>query len=182
MNKYIALLRGINVGGHKPLKMDSLKTLSLELDFVNIHTYIQSGNVVFETKHDNKDFIEQLIEKAIFTKFNFEVPVMILKFSDLSEIIKSNPFLPNNDETFLHVTILKEHPKEDCMLLFKETVKYTNELSIIKKAIYLNCVNGYSNTKFTNSFIENKLKVKASTRNWKTIKAIYNIACTTLDK
>lgn len=182
MNKYIALLRGINVGGHKPLKMDSLKSLFLDLGFTNILTYIQSGNIVFEAKHDNKDSIEQLIEKEILKKFNFEVPVMILTTSELNEVISNNSFLPNNEESFLHVTILKDHPKESIKELFKETVNSTNEISFIKKTIYLNCINGYSNTKFTNSYIENKLKVKASTRNWKTIKAIYNIACSTLVK
>lgn len=165
MKTYISLLRGINVSGHKKIVMADLKKLYETLDFKNVTTYIQSGNVIFESA-TNKN-LEQRIEKAISDTFTFEVPVIITTAAELKKIIENNPFIheKNIDTEKLHVTFLAKEPKIGTITAHYEPDSFT----IIGKAIYLYCPNGYGRTKLTNTFFEKKLDTQATTRNWKTV-------------
>jgi len=88
MKTYIALLRGINVGGHKKIKMAELRTLLEKLPFENVETYIQSGNIVFNTAELDTEQIKNSIKKKITEIFGFEVPVLALSALDLEEILQ----------------------------------------------------------------------------------------------
>ena len=178
MITYISILRGINVSGHRMIKMDALRLLFSELGFQHIQTYIQSGNVVFQDTEIIPLELEIKIKEAIAEKFGFDVPVIIIKLNELSEIIADNPFLKDaaKDINHLHATFLAREPAQECLDKIKEVTNQTDEFHIIGKAIYLYCPNGYGNSKLTNTFFENKLKVTATTRNWKTINELSNIA------
>jgi uncharacterized protein (DUF1697 family) len=78
MAQFISILRGINVGGHKKIRMADLKVLYRSLGFTNVVTYIQSGNVLFECATQNPTNLSEMIEQAIFEKYGFEVPVLVL--------------------------------------------------------------------------------------------------------
>ena len=93
MEKYIALLRGINVSGQKKIKMSDLKILFEELSFTNVQTYIQSGNVLFTSNMNNKKAILNKIEKKITNRFGYKVEVILKTPDELKRAIKSNPFL-----------------------------------------------------------------------------------------
>ncbi len=92
MKTYIALLRGINVSGKNKILMADLKVLFQKLDFTNVKTYIQSGNVVF-TSDKKKALLSQFIEKAIKKEFHLEIPVIILTKTEIESVVKNNPYL-----------------------------------------------------------------------------------------
>ena len=177
METYISILRGINVGGHKLIKMTALTKLYEDLGFTKVKTYIQSGNVVFQAKPSDVLKLESLISKKITDVFSFEVPVIVMKFKEVDGVFKNNPFILKKkyDSNFLHVTFFSQQPKQ--VDIDKISGEYGNdEFIFTEKAVYLYCPDSYSKSKLTNSFFENKLKVSATTRNWKTTTELVNIA------
>ncbi len=172
MINYITILRGINVGGNRIIKMDALKQLFIELGLSNVQTYIQSGNIIYQSKKLVKELI---ISRAIQKSFGFDVPVINLTLTDLESIIALNPFLKDKkkDASFLHITFLTAEPVPEKIELLKSQKE---EFYCINKAVYSYCPNGYSNSKLTNNFIEKKLGVTATTRNWKTCIQLFEMS------
>lgn len=178
MTTYISILRGINVSGQKTIKMDALKKMFEKLNFKSIQTYIQSGNVVFTTAEKDPKKIEKLISLEIKKEFGFDVPVIILHVNTLKEIIDSNPFAKDHvkDISFLHVTFLADNPTKFDKEKIVEKKQPGEEIAFTTNVVYLYCPNGYGKTKLNNTFLENKLKVQATTRNWKTTNELLKLA------
>jgi uncharacterized protein (DUF1697 family) len=178
MSTFISLLRGINVSGQRMIKMDALKKLCTDLKFEDIQTYIQSGNIIYNYEESDKDKISDLLKTAIEKTFSFDVPVITLVSSELENIIKSNPFLQDKtkDTTFFYITFLAKNPAKENIELLQYTDFKNDKYQVIDKAIYLYCPDSYRNSKLTNSFLESKLKVPATTRNWKTANELFKIA------
>ena len=175
MLTYISMLRGINVSGHKMIKMEALRNLYTQLNFKNVQTYIQSGNVIFQSQETKPTDLQQKIAHKILEEFGFEVPVMVKQKADFENVIHHNPF-PNEDLSKVHVTFLSENPQPENCLKISHTAFLPDQFVIIENSIYLFCPNDYGKTKLNNTFLENKLKVIATTRNWKTINELFNIA------
>ena len=179
MQTFISILRGINVSGQKKILMADLKKLYESLKFSEVKTYIQSGNVVFESDSKISDIqLARKIEKAISTKYKFEVPVIIRTKEELEKILSQNSFTKEKsiDLKKLHVTLLSETPDREKMEQIKE-VDFSPDQFIIKgKEIYLHIPNSYGETKLSNKFFENKLKVSATTRNWNTVNKLLELA------
>ncbi len=175
MKTFLSILRGINVSGHKKIPMAELKVLYEELNFENITTYIQSGNVIFKNKN-SKDLSKQ-IEQKIFGRYNFNVPVIIRTPDEMQSVIEGNHFLKQKDIdiTKLHVVYLADDPKKENIEKLKMYNYEPDKFYISGKEVYLYCPNGYGNTKLTNNFFENKLKVTATTRNWNTTNELFKI-------
>lgn len=178
MNQYLAILRGINVGGKRKIKMDDLKALFSELNFQEISTYIQSGNVLFSAS-EVLDLSPEAkkIEQAIFDNYKFEVPVMIRKTTDLNAIIEANPFFKEGKpiET-LHLSFLSEKPSEENLEKIKTDAHAPDRFHIQDQEVYIYCEGKYHQTKLSNHFFEKKLGVSASTRNWKTLLKLKELA------
>jgi uncharacterized protein (DUF1697 family) len=178
-NTYISLLRGINVGGQKKILMEDLKTLYRKLDFTRVTTYIQSGNVIFDTGKDRgSKELAGIIEKEIERKYCFYVPVIVRTLSEILHAQAINPFLQeagiNRDK--LHVTFLEHDPDPAILESVSKFDFSPDRFMILKKDVYIYCPEGYGGTKIDNSFFENRLKVKATTRNWKTVVKLVEIA------
>ncbi len=175
---YISVLRGVNVGGHKKVKMDALRAVYLELGFVNVCTYIQSGNVIFQDGTAQTNELERVVGLRIAETFGFEVPVIVLELSELRDIVRRNPFaFSRSDEaTHLYVTFLSSIPSPEAIGAIREAKFTPDECHVTDRAAYLFCPGGYGKTKFTNTFVEGKLKVVATTRNWKTAGELLAIA------
>ncbi|MBI5215472.1 MAG: DUF1697 domain-containing protein [Ignavibacteriae bacterium] len=172
------MLRGINVGGQKKVPMNELKALYEELKFKNVTTYIQSGNVVFSSDGSDSNILSKKIEEKIFKHFGFEVPVIIRTLKEMQSVIKNNPFLKekNIDTERMYVTFLAETPAKDSLQKI-QAYQFPPERYIINgKEVYLHCPNGFGNAKTNNNFFENKLKLTATTRNWKTVNELVRIA------
>lgn len=178
MNKYILLLRGINVSGQKMMKMEALRALLIDLNFKEVKTYIQSGNAVFAAEGQSISQLEEAIAKAITTTFAFSVPVMVKELAEWKMAFENNPFVNKRKEDIksLHLTFLSAIPDEDKIAKIKEGNYGVDEYTILEKAIYLYCPNGYGNTKLNNNFFESKLKVTATTRNWNTVNELLKMA------
>jgi uncharacterized protein (DUF1697 family) len=207
MKTTISLLRGINVSGQNRINMPELIRLYETLGMTNVVTYIQSGNVVFDTEINDQAKIINLIEVGISQSFGGEVRVILRDKHELGKILKSNPFLAsrNEDSNHLYVTFLSDIPSEVVInnltsphpiprpsstphgvdtavgslkppQLGMGENNIPDEFIIRDNEVYLFCPIGYGKTKFSNTFFEKKLNVTATTRNWKTVNALFEIA------
>ncbi len=169
MKTYISILRGINVSGQKKIKMAALKTLYEGLGFKNVQTYIQSGNVVFETKETATKKLQELVFNAIQQHYEFDVPNIILTPQEIEDALVNNPFIGIEK---MYFTFLAELPtKENIDKLY--TYSFEDEFYELKeKVIYFYCPNGAGRAKMSNNFFENKLKVMATSRNLNTTKKL----------
>ena len=178
--KHIALLRGINVGGKRKLLMADLKALFSRLGFSNCITYIQSGNVVFESeKEENNLKLAQKIESAILEHFALDVPVMVRKASEWKLILSDNPFL--NDKSIgierLHLTLLDNTPEQIQIQDLKQVELDSEQFEVIGQHVFLCCKDKFSSkSKMTNNLFEKKFKCKATNRNWKTVMKLYELS------
>lgn len=173
---YITILRGINVSGKNIVKMDALKELFEGLGFQNVTTYVQSGNVVFSFGSIDTGELEERISHQIEQGFGIKVPVIVLTIGELQNSIVQNPFAEVKEEKFLHYTFLAEYPEK---YNFEDIVSKkgeNEEISVFERVVYLYCPNGYGKTKLTNTFLEKKLKVTATTRNFRTTEELLKIA------
>lgn len=178
MKIFIALLRGINVSGKNIIKMDALKTMFLNLEFENVQTYIQSGNVIFSTnKNDSHLQLADFISKKIKESFELNVPVLVLEQNELKTILKQLPFT-DFDEKNMYFTFLNQTSKITDYSKILEKKSATEKIQISDKVVYLDCTIGYGNTKLSNNFIEKQLNVLCTTRNLKTCKKLLELANT----
>ena len=175
---YAALLKGINVGGQKRIKMADLVTVCEELNFINITTYLQSGNIIFEYEADDSELLEDKIKIAILEKYGFEVDSIIRTADELEKIVSGNPLAekPGIDVEKLHVTFLQYRPEKAILESLKMNREENEIYEIKNREIYLYCPNGYGVTKLSNQAFEKKLKTIATTRNWNSVLAILKIA------
>ncbi|MFV0170609.1 DUF1697 domain-containing protein [Empedobacter falsenii] len=178
MNTFIVILRGINVIGKKIIKMDVLTKLLEDLSFVNVTTYVQSGNAVFSSNLTNLKEIADLIHDKIAESLAFEVPVLILTIDKLKRIIVGNPFLHDStlDKEFLYYTFLGNQPAEFNKEKIEHIKAEDEQYEIKNEVVYLYCPFGYGKTKLTNNFFENLLQVSATTRNYNTATSLLQLA------
>jgi len=177
MSAYVSMLRGINVGGKAQIRMDSLRGIYEESGFSKVRTYVQSGNVVFESSEQDQVGLEKRIEAQIQQTFGLSIPVFIRQAPELHEIIICNPFLTERNEDLgkLHVTFLQQVPLETAWSKLVSPSGNLDEFSRGERAVYLFCPYGYGKTKLTNGFFERKLGVSVTTRNWNTVNALYKM-------
>lgn len=171
MKTYIALLRGINVSGHKKIKMADLKAMLVNIGFEDVVTYIQSGNVIFKSDKKNIAGLEEEIKKCIADTFGFDVPVLIKTKIEIAAILQESPYTKTEDleANRIYYVLLHDQPELEYIANLTQE-DYPNELfSIGKNCVYLNCINGAGKAKLTNNIIERKLKVSATTRNHRTM-------------
>lgn len=178
MKKYIAILRGINVGGKRKILMKDLKLLFERMEFTEITTYIQSGNVIFHSNDErNKAELEDQLQQSILTTFGFEVPVILRTAEDLNEAISENPFYQEDNEIErLHLTFLKDIPSPENLLKTEQYDHSPDKFVLVDNHAFVYCSGKYHESKLTNKFFESKLKTSATTRNWKTVLKLSELA------
>lgn len=168
MKDYIALLRGINVGGHKKIKMANLREVLCDFGYKNVKTYIQSGNVFFQTETKNIKQLEIDIHQLILTHFGFEVPVLVVTKEILQTLLDTCPFEEEVKKNSYFILFYAK-PNKDLVAAVSK-ISYPNETVVIKeRCIYFYSAVGYGKAKFNNSFFERKLKVISTARNYKTM-------------
>lgn len=168
---YIAILRGINVSGSKKLPMAELRTLLAKLDFQKVQTYIQSGNVVFTSDEKNQEKLGEQISEAIKKQYDYDVPVLVKTIAEWKTAMANNPFT-DKDISKQAITFLATTPTETDFDIDSKD----DEFKIINSEVYLYCPNGFGRSKLTNNLFERKLKTQATTRNWKTIHKLLEMA------
>ena len=171
MNTYVALFRGINVSGQKKIKMADLREHMTVLEFEDVKTYIQSGNLVFKSPETSIEKLEQRIADKIQQAYGFEVSILIRTPEEIRTPLIENPFAqnPENDPKRFYVAFLDAEPDEEKLTALQEMDLGEEEFEVIGKTLYFFVPQGYSNSKMNNNFFEKKLNVIATTRNWRTI-------------
>ena len=169
MKTYIALLRGINVSGQKKIKMAELRTHLVDWGFSAVQTYIQSGNIVLQDSDQAPQQIAERIRQGIASVYGFDVPVLVLAPEDLDEVLADNPFLPEQDPKRLYVTFLSSQPDAALQDQLQQEDYAPEAFVLVKNYIYFFSPIGYGRAKMNNNFFEKKLKVNATTRNWRTV-------------
>ena len=155
--------------------MADLKILLETLNFQNVQTYIQSGNVVFQSSDESIVTLENTIKDQIVNQYGFDVPVIVKTQKELKSIFDDCPFSEDKKKDSYFMIFLKS-PKEE-LIKDMNALKYPKEeFYITKNCIYFYCSSGYGRTKFNSNFFEKKLKVTATARNYKTILKLIELA------
>ena len=180
MPTYIAMLRGVNVSGHKPLSMERLRAALAPLGFTSVKTYLQSGNVVFEAAKGSPLALAAKIHEIINREFGYKVPVVIRTAAEVARIIADNPFTKDLhiDPLKLHVTFLSDPSPKTALAVLQSLADGPERLHVSGREIYLYCPNGYGRTRLSNTAIEKKLTLAATTRNWKSVNALMQMSST----
>jgi len=178
MISYISILRGINVGGHNPVKMDALRQLYAELGYSDIQSYIQSGNIIFRSTLTDTHSLKKSIQEKILETYGWNVTVFVISCEELKTALGNNPFIKDEmkNPAFMHLTFLSGIPDKTLLEKIHAGYYLPDEFHISGKTIYLYCPTGYGNTKLSNAFFENKLKLSATTRNLKTSSVLLSLA------
>lgn len=172
--RYVAFLRGINVGGHKIIKMEDLSKILESLGFKNVKTYIQSGNVLFDTSEKATNSLEKKIKAELNDKLGYEVEILLQTMVQIQGIVKQKPFknVRLSGDVKTYVTFLSSNPPKKLKFPITSKNKDVEVFSIIDNVAF--CLSHKIKGKFgfPNIFIEKEFKVPATTRNWTTIEKI----------
>ncbi|WP_055434847.1 DUF1697 domain-containing protein [Lacinutrix algicola] len=174
MKTYIALIRGINVGGHKKVPMAVLRDVLDSIGFKDVKTYIQSGNVVFQSSENNNRNLEGAISKGIESHFGFNVPVLVKTKEELQLIFDSCVF-SEEKKVKSYFILLDQVPDANLVKEVQAIIIENETFSIVNNCIYFYSSVGYGRTKFNMASIEKKLKVNATSRNYNTISKLLKL-------
>lgn len=171
MFTHLALLRGINVSGHNMMKMEALKSMLESVGFQNVQTYIQSGNVFVDSDEENAASVGFKIKQEIFAAFGHEVPVVVVNQNDLENCFKKNPYLKEKevDTKKLYVAFLSNTLKSESINDLKISQFKPDEASIDGNKIFIKYAVGAGKTRLDQKYIEKKLNLTATIRNWNTV-------------
>ena len=179
MTAAVALLRGVNVGGHRKMPMAELRGLAIDLGLEQVATYVQSGNLVFRTKAKVDARLARKVEAAIAERFGFTSEVILRTALEIRAVVEANPWAkrPAWDSAKLLVTFLREDPGGAA----RERVLALNggpeELWISGRELFVYYPAGIGRAKLTPSKIDQALgKVVGTGRNWKSVLALLAMA------
>jgi uncharacterized protein (DUF1697 family) len=168
--RYVALIRGINVGGNKKLSMADLRDSMSGLGHTDVATYIQSGNVVFTSSQDDPTELEREIEQRIAQDSGLDVSVMVRSHEELATMIDANPFQDAAARpTELHVSFLSALPDEERLREIDPRQFEPDEYRFGDRVMYLRCPNGLGRSKLAAYPWERRLGLRATSRNWNTV-------------
>lgn len=176
MGEYVAMLRGVNVGG-RTLRMQDLRAWLEALGLANVRTYVQSGNAVF-TATGAAPAIAADIEAAIARGLGEAVPVFVKTSRELAGIVERNPLAREEgvEPRALHVTFLRRAPTKAALTKLAEIESGADRWHARGSEIYLFCPNGYGRTKLSNGAIERAVATTATTRNWNSVNKLLAMA------
>lgn len=177
MVTHVALMRGINVGGHGMVAMADLCQVFVALGCTDVSTYIQSGNVLFTPPNVPVEQLRAAVAQRLRADLGVPVQAILRTTADIARLIGANPFLQDGaSPARLHVTFLAQMPDPARAEYLSVPDAVPDEWCLLGREIYLHCPNGYGRTKLTNTLFERRLGVPATTRTWSTIVALDGLA------
>jgi uncharacterized protein (DUF1697 family) len=177
MARYVALLRSVNVAGHGRISMDELRRSFAELGYEDVVTYIQTGNVLFSTPSRSTAAVTREIEGRLGHDFGRSPAVILRTVSELQRIGTSSPFAAiGADPARHHVTFLATPPPAEALETLDLPPSGDDELVVDGLEVYVHTPNGYAGSKYTGAFLERRLKVLSTTRNWNTVAQLCALA------
>ncbi|MEO8597008.1 MAG: DUF1697 domain-containing protein [Candidatus Solibacter sp.] len=177
MSTYVALLRAVNVGGNNLLPMKELPGLCEQAGCKRVRTYIQSGNLIFESAASKAPKLGMAIAKAIEARFGFCPAVIVRTADELAAIIRGNPFVADGaPEKDLYVAFLRDLPDAASVAALDPDRSPGDTFHVIGREIYVRCPNGVGSTKLTNAWFDRGLATVSTGRNWRTICKLWEMA------
>ena len=175
---FVALLRGINVGGNNMIPMKELSAKMTAAHFESVRTYIQSGNILFRADAKRADELPSDIAALIKKHFKLEVPVVVRTQAELSKLASAHPFeaVPGANDKTLNVAFLSGTPLAEHVALLDPTRSPQDHFRVVGRDIFLFYGGGVAGTKLTNAYFDSKLKVVTTVRNWKTVRTLAELA------
>jgi uncharacterized protein (DUF1697 family) len=167
---YVALLRGINVGGKNKVPMSELRRLFEEARCRDVQTYIQSGNVIFRAAGTDAARSPDAVSAAIFERRGVRAPIQLRSHAELRRIVTSNPYVAARADTkLLHVAFLSTRPAKAKVGSLDPERSPPDEFTVRGCEVYLHCPNGIARTKLTNDYFDSALGTTSTMRNWRTV-------------
>lgn len=175
MGKHVAFLRGINVGGHKPVKMDELRKTFESLGFQNVKTLLASGNVLFDAQKATPLALTRTIESKLEATFGHKISVLLRSLGEIEKLAESCPFqnIKVTPQTRLYVTFLSEKPKSDLKIPHESPDKSFTVLRVSSNEVCsVLTLSPIARTTDLMDFLEKVFGRNVTTRNWNTITRI----------
>jgi uncharacterized protein (DUF1697 family) len=175
-SRYVAFLRGINVGGKNKLPMKDLAAMFEKAGGSDVRTYIQSGNVIFGAPAKLASAIAATVAGRIASDFGFHSPVVVRSQAQLQQAVDGNPFLQKKlDPALLHVYFLADLPPAQLVASLDPARSAPDEFVVDGQQIYLHLPNGMARTRLSNAWFDSKLKTVSTARNWRTTTALLQL-------
>lgn len=172
---WVALLRGINVGGRNTVPMAALRRVCEEAGCGDVRTVIQSGNVVFTSDDRDRAQLRQRLEEAVATAFDVPSTVVLLKAAELGALVRAHPFGDDGAHTF--VTFLAEKPKPDAVRALADRDVAPDRVEVRGSDVFLHLPNGVTGARLSGTLVERLLGVPGTARNWRTVTKLVELAC-----
>ena len=171
---WLALLRGVNVGGNNILPMKTLANMFTEIGCADARTYIQSGNVIFRASQQVATGLPEKLSARVSKQFGFAVPVVMRTAEQLGQIIREKPF-PDSDDGKLHVYFLAATPATTDVGGLDPQRSPGDDFLVRNREVYVRLPNGMARTKLTNAYFDSKLNTNSTARNWRTVLKLFEL-------
>jgi uncharacterized protein (DUF1697 family) len=171
MPTFIALLRGINMGGHKKVAMSDLRATVEAIGFADVQTLLQSGNLLFSATTKTTAAAETQLETALAKHLNLTTRVLVRTATEWKKLVAANPFAKEaqRDPSHLALMLLKDKPSTAAVAALKKAVTGREVFEADGRALYAYYPDGFGNSKFTTALIDRTLSTTATARNWNTV-------------
>ena len=176
--RYVALLRGVNVGGKNKLPMADLRDAFTAAGCTGVRTYIQSGNVAFEAAPTLAGRVPELVTRAISRRFGISTAVVVRSGGELQQVATSNPFDTSGDPRFLQVAFLEDTPGAEAVARLDPERSPPDVFAVRGRNVYLHYPNGTARSKLTNEYLARQLQTASTMRNWRTVLALLKMVDT----
>jgi uncharacterized protein (DUF1697 family) len=172
--KYLALFRGVNVGGNNKLPMKEVPAIFTECGCRDVRTYIQSGNVIFNAPARVAAQAPAAVMRKVHDRFGFEAPIIMRTFEELGAVLLANPFLDKGvADNRLLVTFLADLPDAAGVLQLDPNRSPGDAFAIVGRELYLHFSEGMARTKLTSQYFDSRLKTIGTARNWRTVQQLH---------
>jgi uncharacterized protein (DUF1697 family) len=168
---FVALLRAVNLGNHNPIAMSSLREFATGLGFLEVRTFLQSGNIVFAAKPQSGKRLEVLFESKAKARLGLQTDFFVRSAEEWKVLVEKNPFPDEANRTpgRLIVMFLKHAPNADALAALRSAIRGSEVADIVGKQAYIIYPEGIGRSRLTNAAIEAKLGTRATGRNWNTV-------------
>jgi uncharacterized protein (DUF1697 family) len=177
VSTYVALLRAVNVAGHGRLAMADLRATLTAAGGRDVATYLQSGNAVFTSEMPDPEAIAADLRARLARDHSLDIPVMVRTAAEITGVAAHNPFLYRQDDhTKLHVAFLTAEPDAERAAALTVPAGGPEELQLAGRHLYLHYPAGSGRSKLTAAYLEKRLGISLTGRNWKTVTALADLA------
>ena len=171
--RFIALLRGVNVGGNTKVNMAELRASCERLGYENVKTYINSGNVILDSTEADAGKIASQIQNTIRDDFGLVVSVMVRSMEELQQVVTNNPFNGQFDNhKDMHVFFLADELPDEKLELLLAQHNDEQLIAVDGRTVYCLLRISVVDSTLGKGFLDRKLKVPATARNWRTVKTL----------